>query len=159
MKGIWSMNNTCCSDTNRRQSRIPWQVHWCPLFIATVCGAAAGCGPLPTVVTGTVKLDGQPLAQATVQFFPVAGDGQTHHAFTDSRGVYRAKISPVPMMVIISKPKVVGQARMFPDSPPVDEMAESLPTRYSDRRKTELHVTPVEGRTVVADFALTSDEK
>jgi hypothetical protein len=145
--------------TARRQLRGPWQVHWSPLFIAAVCVAAAGCGPSSTVVTGTARLDGRPLDQATVQFFPVDGDGQTHHAFTDARGVYRAKISPVPMMVVISKPKVVGQSQMFPDSPPVDTMVESLPTRYSDRLKTELRVTPVEGQAVAADFVLISDAK
>ena len=35
-------------------------------------------------------------------------------------------------------------------------MVESLAPRYSDRKKTELKVTPVEGKTTVGDFALTS---
>lgn len=128
------------------------------LFIAT-CPPVTGCGPAATIVNGTATLDGQPLDEATVQFFPADGDGQTHHAFTDARGVYRAKISPVPMIVVISKSKVIGQREEFPDSPPVDVMEESLPTRYSDRLKTELRVTPVEGQTIVADFSLTSDTK
>lgn len=128
------------------------------LWIAA-CIPVTGCGPAATVVNGTITLDGQPLDEAAVQFFPVAGDGQTHHAFTDAKGVYRTKISPVPMMVVISKSKVVGQREEFPDTPPVDVMEESLPAHYSDRLKTELRVTPVESQTVVADFALTSDEK
>lgn len=118
-----------------------------------------GCGPAPTVVSGTVTLDGRPIQEGIVQFFPVAGDGQTQHAITGKDGSYRAKVSPVPMVVVIKKPKVVGQTRMFPDSPPVDEMAESLPPRYSDRVNTELRVTPIPGKTSVADFALKSDER
>jgi len=36
-------------------------------------------------------------------------------------------------------------------------MAESPAPRFSDRKKTEVHVTPVEGKTTVADFTLTSE--
>lgn len=154
------MNNRGCF--GRFADRDPLSRHRL-VAIVLLCIATSppvtGCGPAATVVNGTITLDGQPLNEAAVQFFPVDGDGQTHHAFTDAKGVYRTKISPVPMMVVVSKSKVVGQREEFPDTPPVDVMEESLPAQYSDRLKTELRVTPVESQTVVADFALTSDAK
>ena len=130
---------------------------------AAVCLLAvglAGCGPTPTLLSATVTLDGRPVEEAAIQFYPAAGDGQTSHAFTDKSGRFLAKVSPVPLVVTISKAAPTGKKmQSFPDSPPVDELAESLAPRYSDRKKTELKVTPVEGKTTVADFALTSDEK
>lgn len=141
---------------------------WCRRFwklhgVAAVCFMAttlAGCGPTPTLLSGTVTLDGDPVEEAVLQFYPEAGDGQTSHAFADKSGNFLAKVSPVPLVVTITKAKATGEKiQSFPDSPPVDVMAESLPPRYSDRRKTELRVTPVEGKTTVADFALTAEGK
>jgi hypothetical protein len=141
---------------------------WCSRFwklhgVATVCfmaAALAGCGPTPTLLSGPVTLDGNPVEEAVLQFYPAAGDGQTSHAFADKSGKFLAKVSAVPLVVTIAKAKATGEKRQsFPDSPPVDVMEESLAPRYSDRRKTELRVTPIEGKTTVADFALTSDEK
>ena len=130
---------------------------------AAVCLLAtvlAGCGPTPTLLSGSVTLDGSPVGEAVLQFYPAAGDGQTSHAFADKKGNFLAKVSPVPLVVTISKAKATGEkTQSFPDTPPVDVMAESLSPRYSDRTKTELKVTPVEGKTTIADFALTSDEK
>jgi hypothetical protein len=120
----------------------------------------AGCGPTPTLLSGTVTLDGNPVEEAVLQFYPEAGNGQTSYASADKSGNFLAKVSPVPLVVTITKAKATGEKmQSFPDSPPVDVMAESLPPRYSDRRKTELRVTPVEGKTTVADFALTAEGK
>jgi len=128
--------------------------------VVAVCFMAtglAGCGPAPTLLSGTVTLNGRPVQAATLQFYPAAGDGKTSHALSNATGGFRAKVSPVPLVVTISKPLPSGEKmKPFPDSEPVDVMAESLAPRYSDRKKTELRVTPVEGKNTVADFALTS---
>jgi FlaG/FlaF family flagellin (archaellin) len=109
-------------------------------------------------VSGVVTLDSSPVEEATLQFYPASGDGQTSHAVTDKAGKFSAKVSPVTLVVTITKSAPTGEKmQSFPDSPPVDVMAESLSPRYSDRNKTELKVTPVEGKTTVADFTLTSD--
>jgi hypothetical protein len=119
-----------------------------------------GCGPAPTIVSGVVTLDGSPVEEATLQFYPASGDGQTSHAVTDKAGKFSAKVSPVTLVVTITKSAPTGEKmQSFPDSPLVDVMEESLPDRYSDRLKTELGVTPVEQRSTVANFALTSDAK
>jgi len=130
--------------------------------VAGWVGAAVitGCGPPPTRLTGTVTLDGRPVEAAALQFYPAAGNGQTSHAFADKTGRFVAKVSPVPLVVTISKPKPTGEKiEPFPDTAPVELMAESLAERYSDRTKSELRVTPIAGTTTVADFALSSDEK
>lgn len=129
------------------------------LASALLLAAVTGCTPPGTNLSGTVTLDGRPVEAATLHFYPAVGDGQTSHAFTDKTGKFLARVSPVPLVVTIAKATPTGQkVQAFPDTPPVDEMAESLAPRYSDRKKTELKVTPVEGKTTVADFALTSDE-
>jgi hypothetical protein len=129
------------------------------MAVVTMLATLSGCGPAGTIVSGVVTLDDRPLDDAVIQFFPVGGDGQTSHAFTDKKGAYRVKVSAVPLLVTVSKGKVVGQAREFPDAPLVDVLAESLPPRYSVRAETELRVEPVTDKTTTADFALTSAAK
>lgn len=128
------------------------------LSAAMLSAAVSGCAPPGTNLSGTVTLDGRPVEAATLQFYPAAGDGQTSHAFTDKTGKFLARVSPVPLTVTISKATPTGQKlQTFPDTPPEDVMAESLAPRYSNLQRTELKVTPVEGKTTVADFALTSE--
>jgi hypothetical protein len=132
------------------------------VFLASALFSASvtGCTPPGTNLSGTVTLDGRPVEAATLQFYPAAGDGQTSYAFTDKTGKFLARVSPVPLVVTITKAVPSGEKmQSFPDTPAVDVMAESLAPRYSDRKKTELKVTPVEGKTTVADFVLTSDER
>lgn len=125
--------------------------------LCIVAVVLVGCGPAPTVVSGVVTLDGSPVPEATLQFYPEAGKGQTSHAVTDKAGKFSAKVSPVPLVMTITKSVPTGEKRQsFPDSPPLDVFAESLAPRYSDRKKTELRATPVQGKTTVANFDLTS---
>lgn len=127
---------------------------------ALLATALTGCGPAHTRLTGMVTLDGKPVEGATLQFYPAAGDGQTSHAVTDATGTFLVKVSPVQLVVTISKAGATGEkTRAFPDSPLVDVIGESLSPRYSDRKGTELRVTPVAGTTTVADFRLSSDAR
>jgi hypothetical protein len=131
------------------------------LLLGTSCLASAGCSPPQTVVTGTVMLDGEPLAQAGLEFHGSGVGGFTGHAFNDANGQYRATVAASPLVVVIRAAKYVGMQRQ-PDTPGgtlQPEFEQYLPARYSDRLTTELRVTPIEGQTVVADFALTAAEK
>lgn len=136
--------------------------------IVRLAGAAIlvsmfGCGKSSTIVTGVVTLDGKPLEGAIVEFRPVAGDGWTTSVLSEPGGRYRAIIAPVPMMVVIAKDEVAGKmpaptsgpAANAPGGVP-DRVVQILPPRYSDRSKSELRVTPLEGKTTQADFALAS---
>jgi hypothetical protein len=107
-----------------------------------------GCGASKGTVSGVVKLDGQPLDNGTILFFPAAGDGQTSHAFIEKDGHYRAEVSPTKMKVVISSSRVIGKRKKYedvPDSPYVEERTEVLPARYSQREKTELTIDVVPG--------------
>ena len=70
---------------------IPFRPCFC--FILAAMGLlASGCGPasdMPELgeVTGTVKLNDQPLPNAAVYFWPKAG-GRTSEAITDANGQY-----------------------------------------------------------------------
>ena len=53
-----------------------------------LCLLTAGCGEMKVApVTGTVTLDGKPLANASVRFQPTGG-GRPSAGFTDEDGVY-----------------------------------------------------------------------
>jgi hypothetical protein len=135
-------------------------------FVLILCASLAlcgvsGCGTKRPVVTGLVTLDGQPLNNGTIQFYPIAGDGQTSAASIGPDGRYRMEASPTKMKVVIHATKVVGQRKAYEgqaDSPMIDVVEDLLPIRYSDMNKTELKVDVVPGENV-ADFELHSDKK
>ena len=148
--------------TNKQQSSSAWRLRRpIALGLGVVCLVATGCGTSQTLVTGTVTFDGQPLDQAGLEFHGSGTGGFTGHAFTDANGQYRAKVAAGPLVVVISATKVVGTQKEpdIPGGTPEPIVEQFLPARYSDRLKTELGVTPVEGRVVTADFALNSDVK
>jgi hypothetical protein len=123
--------------------------------------AAAGCGARKPVVSGVVTLDGQPLTDGTIEFFPVRGDGQTSGTTLGSDGSYRMEASPTEMKVVIHASKTVGKRKQYadvPDSPTVDIRQEVVPAKYSDMTKTELRFTVAPG-TNEKNFELTSDRK
>lgn len=123
--------------------------------------AVVGCGARKPVLSGLVTLDGKPLNSGDMQFFPVAGDGQTSSAFIGADGRYRTEVSPTKMRVVIHVSKVVKTVKMYdnvPDSPTTEIREEVLPARYSDMNKSELIVDIKPGENQ-KDFELKSDHK
>src|SRR5438128_12131871 len=61
-----------------------------PLFLLFAAGSALGCsgGPRPAEVTGTVRLNGKPLANVMVEFNPDAPTGVRSTGTTDEHGRY-----------------------------------------------------------------------
>jgi hypothetical protein len=51
--------------------------------------AGSGCSQSKVQVQGVIKLDGKPVEQAQVQFFPIGGHGQQATGYTDSNGVFQ----------------------------------------------------------------------
>lgn len=134
----------------------------CRCLIGVLCVAATiGCGPPKTVVTGTVTLNGEPIERASVEFFPRDGKGRTAGGFTDPVGRYRVEVSPGEMRATVSLIKVVRQDRrqVSEENPDGNVMEEIIPPQFSDRKETELTVTPIEGTTTTADFTLSSDPR
>lgn len=131
------------------------------LGAAAALSAVAGCGSRNGILSGVVTLDGKPLDNGTMQFFPVKGDGQTGHAVLEADGRYRSELSPTKMKVVIHSNKLIGRRKAYenvPDSPLLDINEEVLPPRYSDMNKTELTIDVVPGHNT-ADFDLKSDRK
>ncbi|MBO0697750.1 MAG: hypothetical protein J2P46_05115 [Zavarzinella sp.] len=117
--------------------------------------AAGGCGGPPRAhVRGTVTLDGQPLANGTVEFFPVGGDGQSAGAAIKD-GAYEVEASVGEMRVTVYGSEVVGQRKTYdtPDSPVEDVVRNPIPARYNTQ--SELKATLVPGRNEV-NFQLES---
>ncbi len=79
------------------------------LFVAALV-PLAGCGPKIQDVSGTVSLDGKPVAEASVSLF--AADGKTYGSGTDASGNF--SISAVPSgeykVVVAKYPKAGGTA-------------------------------------------------
>jgi hypothetical protein len=112
-------------------------------------------------VAGRVTLDGAPVGKAGIEFKSSGRGGFTGVAFTDADGRYRARVASSPLTAVIRAYRVVGKEKVprFEGGPLEDELQQYLPARYSDPGKSDLRITPVAGKTTVADFALTSDKK
>jgi hypothetical protein len=120
------------------------------MALATGCSEQSSQG----TVTGTVTLDGKPLAAGEIRFVPADGQSATAGA-TIYEGQFTAAVPPGEKKVQISAPKVTGKKKMYdtPDSPTVDTVQELLPARYNVQ--TELTITVGNG-TQEEKFELTS---
>jgi len=140
----------------------------CPVALAWGCGKPVDPSLVP--VSGTVTVDGQPLANATVTFIPKDGTpGFGGTGKTDVTGKYTLAgsrdnvpgIPPGEYRVAISK-------RLMPDgsevpandnTPPMMSPArESLPVGYSNPATTQLTATVKAGGGPI-DFALKDKKK
>jgi hypothetical protein len=114
-------------------------------------------------VTGTVTLDGHPLPDALVFFYPegttpgLGGSGRTtsdgKYTLLPAQG--KPGISPGHYKVVISRPLRRDGSPADPNVPPIESDArETLPPRYSDRSASKLTAQVSKDKTV-QDFALT----
>jgi hypothetical protein len=121
-------------------------------------GLIVGCGPPATVVTGVVTLDGAAVSEASVQLFPVGGKGQPAGATTDDAGRFHARVSPVPLRVLVSKRKFGGYVAdpLDPTGEKIAVVDELLPARYASLATTPVTVDPAAGQTTTIDLSLTT---
>jgi hypothetical protein len=99
-----------------------------------------GCGDdSKAEVSGTVKVDGEPVADGAILFTPVNGKGQPAGGLIQD-GTYSVKAPVAAMKVAIIKNKLVKSRKLYntPNSPVVKQNAQVLPAKYSDNEKTEL---------------------
>lgn len=133
---------------------------------------AAGCGnaqksAVPLVpASGTVTIDGSPLAEAVVQFIPLGETrGQGGSALTDATGTYKA-LTPFgeaglpagEYRVVISKRDIPKGADGRPKVA-VGANAEELAPGYSDKVKSTLKATVPSGGEATNNFALQTSKK
>jgi len=130
------------------------------LSLAAALGIC-GCGNSATVIEGIGSLDGQPVPNASLEFFPVSGKGRVSFTKTDDTGRYRVAVWPTPLKVIASATKVDGKAQdpYGPDGQMMDRVVNALPGNYGYQEKTPLVAEPVEGKTTTIDFSLESSAK
>lgn len=133
--------------------------------IGLVCVAVAaiiGCsdGKIDTEsVVGKVTLDGQPVADATVNFSPaVEGKGTASYAKTDANGEYKlqtllgradAGTTPGDYIVTVSKSEMVDTGKTITSSDgttsPEKKPKELMPAKYVDAKTTPLKATVKQG--------------
>jgi len=106
--------------------------------------ALAGCGDDKNgLVSGTVQVDGEPVAAGAILFVPV--DGQTATAGGEIKdGRYSVKVPVGTMKVSLSAPKVVGKKKIYPteNSPIMPITVEALPAKYNEHTELRLDVKP-----------------
>jgi hypothetical protein len=109
-----------------------------PLFMLLQLGCAE---PKDGVVSGMVKVDGEPAKSGSIAFFPVSGKGKTAGA-TIADGAYTAHVPFGEAKVEIRVSKVVGQKKLYdtPDSPTKPLLAEVLPPKYNDQTTLTINV-------------------
>jgi hypothetical protein len=122
--------------------------------------AVSGCGKKidTNYVEGVVKLDGQPLAGASITFIPVAENGESAGGFSDDNGTYRltstygdggkgAFVGDYVVTVTKSKTVRLEKPIQYDDGSVTTETTEHiLPAIYRDRTKSPLKFTVVKGK-------------
>lgn len=110
------------------------------------CLLTAGCGSdngLATV-TGTVTLDDQPLANATVQFRPTSSKRASSFGRTDDEGRYKlmrtvTTAGSMPGEYIVS---IRTADTLFADGTDDTEQEERVPAKYNTKSELERTVEP-----------------
>ncbi|MEA1952326.1 MAG: carboxypeptidase-like regulatory domain-containing protein [Planctomycetota bacterium] len=145
--------------------------HGAIVLVVLVAVVVFGCGRDPNLpdmqtVTGTVTVDGKPLHDAVVIFYPTGNTrGTRAHGRTDAQGRYSLTSSKLGEGTPTGSYRVTVSHLTMPDGSPMpkdkdfDPMTmsfkENLPAQYSQRNATKLTATVPEGGGEV-DFALNS---
>lgn len=114
----------------------------------------SGCGGEGTrPVTGAVTMDGEPLANVMITFYPVEGGRTNSIAETNDQGDYALRYTSKAKGAKPGKYKVlISKTKMMPNG----EEKELLPLRYN--RKSELIAEVTSGGDNIFDYQLTSEK-
>ena len=135
------------------------------LVFGVVLASTFGCGESKVAsVSGTVKLDGEPLANAVVIFQPV-GDGKTNPGVgsigrTNDRGEYRLCLIGGSNGAVRGTHRVeiscpIDDGQNCPDEDRATKPPNKVPNRYNAASKM---IYEVKSGANKADFDLTSDK-
>lgn len=143
------------------------------VLVAMTCLGCGSSGPALHSVTGKVTLDGQPLPNVNVSFFPSNSKLPSSGGLTDSQGVYKLTTAQGASGAVAGKHKVTvyggqtgGTARpegMYKDGGTKDAMGKSVapkiespvPEKYSSPDKSTLE-KDVAAKSNVIDLELSS---
>lgn len=118
----------------------------------------AGCGDGLYEVSGTVNVNGKPVEQGMITFYPADGQGQPA-GDAIKNGQYKLKAKAGLMKVAITASKQTGTKKLY-DTPGSKERpiySQWLPAKYADPAKTELQYEVKAGPSQ-KDWSLTVDE-
>lgn len=127
--------------------------------------AVSGCGgdgtaPPLSQVSGIVKLDGAPLAKASVTFQPV-GKGRPSFGITDENGRYTLKFSERATGAIYGRHQVqisTWQEGYDNKGSWIPSVPERVPAKYNEGAKDSPEMArDVAGRNLTIDFSLDSN--
>jgi len=110
---------------------------------ALALALTVGCGGPPEgTVSGTVKMDDEPLKDGIIRVEPTDPNAHPVDA-TVSDGKYTATLPPGEAKVTIRANKVVGKSKMYdtPDSPTVDKVVELIDAQFNDNTSLRHTVT------------------
>ena len=127
-------------------------ITWVFVAVAVCCVAGCGGGDLGRV-SGTVTLDGQPLADALVSFYPE--DGRPSMGTTDADGNYDLSFTPTEAgamignhIVRITVAQVEGEGEEGGRLP-----KETIPAKYNSKSELKAEVKPGKNRNVNFDLS------
>jgi len=134
------------------------------IAVGVVATGCSGGGPAVAPVTGTVTLDGQPLANASVTFQPIAEGsvdaGPASTATTDAQGAFVLKTAEGEEGAVVGKHRIMvfsaggGAGPQDEDNIYGSAPAEKVPAQYNTQTTLEFEVPP--GGSTAANFELSS---
>jgi hypothetical protein len=147
-------------DENKDRRTMLRPTRWIRLACATLVLSLSvtGCfrrGPELAPVTGTVLLDGEPLANAQVEFKPMRGSPS--YGTTDSRGQYELRYTKDKSGAVVGTHvvRITTQTTAVDESGNEIQIPQRVPEKYNYRSKLIREVRPkVENR---IDFRLESE--
>jgi len=106
----------------------------------TGCGPSSG--PALGTVSGTVTLDGQPLPNAMVSFYPNE-QGRSSHGTTDADGQYQLKFTGFKDGAMVGQHtvKIETGVQMSEDAPSAPKRQTQLPEIYNENSELGAEVT------------------
>jgi hypothetical protein len=112
----------------------------------------SGCGDASRSVPvgGTVSYRGEPLAGASITFFPASG--RPIYASTSENGAYRAELAPDDYIATV---RFVGKLPPgYKEGDPIPPPKLVLPPQYTTRAKSALRATVAPDQSEPIDFTL-----
>ncbi|RLT16762.1 MAG: hypothetical protein DWI27_07985 [Planctomycetota bacterium] len=118
------------------------------------CGGPRRPDPTRANVTGSVTLDGKPLAEGEILFLAV--NGEAVDTLRIANGSFSGSVSIGPQRVRLAAYTMVKRS-VFPDKPPVDVRENALPAKYHAGSTLTAEIKP--GTNPPLSFDLKSEPK
>src|SRR5262249_48986593 len=106
--------------------------------------ALSGCGDGKTTVSGTVALDGQPVADATITFVKTEGD-LVREGASIKDGRFQVRVPPGKYRIELDGRKVIGKIRQkgsYGQDEEVEQTANLFPEKFNSKSELTEEIKP-----------------